>query len=95
MARSTDDEKLLKLLNHKIRAIDDVRHTQKFMYLRITKRPTPGALPEPSRRAGRSQGAPWPGGRVVVVVVEVDVEVVDVVEVVTGGTVGCVVVEGS
>jgi len=32
-----DDEELLDLLNHKIRAIDGVRHTQTFMYLRIHK----------------------------------------------------------
>ena len=32
-----DDEELLELLNHKIRAIDGVRDTQTFMYLRIHK----------------------------------------------------------
>jgi Lrp/AsnC family transcriptional regulator for asnA, asnC and gidA len=32
-----DDEELLELLNHKIRAINGVRDTQTFMYLRIHK----------------------------------------------------------
>ena len=32
-----DDEELLELLNDKIRAIDGVRDTQTFMYLRIHK----------------------------------------------------------
>jgi Lrp/AsnC family transcriptional regulator for asnA, asnC and gidA len=32
-----DDEHLLDLLNNKIRAIDGVRDTETFMYLRIHK----------------------------------------------------------